>query len=181
MSTHIASSFSFRWRSWLGIGVALFLINGALNAFFAIFVPLSLHSGGAGAVGNVLVLSEMADTALLGRSLADLQNADPRLGAFLVSFMDTMCSQMMAYAVLQLCVAWFALRRGQAWALWASAIASVAVPAYNVPIIQTYARFITLPSDIWFFVISFGVLVLVATVTSWLGLRQAPRTAPASV
>ena len=112
MSAQNTSSFSFRWRSWFGLGVALFLFYGALNAFFAIFVPTSLHTGGAGAVGNTLVLSEMADSALLGRSLTDVQKADPRLGAFLVTFMDTMCSQMMAYAILQLAVGWFALRPG---------------------------------------------------------------------
>lgn len=179
MSTQMTSAFSFRWRSWLGLGVALFLFYGALNAFAAIFVPTSLHSGGAGAAGNTLVLSPMADTALLGRSLTDVQKADPRLGAFLVTFMDTMCAQMMAYAILQLGVAWFALRRGQAWALWASVIAALASFAYFVPIIQTYARFITLPSDFWF-LIPFGGIVLAATVFSWLGLRQGARTVPAS-
>ncbi len=179
MSAQMASSFSFRWRSWFGLGVALFLFYGAVNAFFAILVPIWLHTGGAGAAGNTLVLSPMADTALLGRSLTDVQKADPRLGAFLVTFMDTMCAQMMAYAILQLGVAWFALRRGQAWALWASAIAAFVSLAYFVPIMQMYARFITLPND-WFFLIVLGVLVLAATVFSWLGLRQGANNAPAA-
>ena len=65
-----------------------------------------------------MVLSQTADAALLGRSLAELDKADPRLGAFLVSFMDTMCAYMMAFALLQLAVVWFGLRRGQVWALW---------------------------------------------------------------
>jgi hypothetical protein len=180
MSTPMTSSFSFRWRSWFGLGVALFLFYGALNALSAIFVPTSLHIGGAGAAGNTLVLNEKADTALLGRSLTDVQEADPRLGAFLVTFMDTMCAQMMAYAILQLNVAWFALRRGQRWALWASAIAALAGFAYNIPIIQTYARFITVPSDTWVFMIIFGAIVVAATVFSWLGLRLGSGSAPAS-
>jgi hypothetical protein len=178
MPTQLTSSSSFRWRSWLGLGVALFLFYGALNALSAIIVPTALHTGGAGAAGNTLVLNEKADTALLGRSLTHVQEADPRLGAFLVTFMDTMCAQMMAYAILQLSVTWFALRRGQKWALWASVIATLASFAYNVPIIQTYARFIAVPSDTWFFMILFGTIVVTAAVFSWLGLRQQSSSAP---
>src|SRR3989304_3486166 len=40
-------TYHVRWRSPLGVTVGLFLFWGALNAFLAIFVPASLHSGGA--------------------------------------------------------------------------------------------------------------------------------------
>jgi hypothetical protein len=107
MSAQVPNTFVFRWRSLFGVAVALFLLYGAFNVLSAVFVPVSLHLGGAGAApGGTLVLSETADAELLGRSLADLDKADPALGAFLVSFMDTMCAYMMAFALLQLGVAW---------------------------------------------------------------------------
>jgi hypothetical protein len=112
MPTQTSNVFAFHWRSWLGLAVALLLMYGAFNVFSAVAVPVSLHLNGAGAVGGTLVLSQTADSALLGRSLAEVDKADPRLGAFLVSFMDTMCAYMMAFALLQLGVVWFALRRG---------------------------------------------------------------------
>ena len=180
MKINMTSTFSFRWRSWLGLSVALFLLYGAFNVFAALSVPLSLHGRGAGAVGDTLVLTTTADTALLGRSLTELQQADPRLGAFLVTFMDTMCAQMMAFALLQLGVVWFALRRGQRWALWTAAVADLAIFPYYGAIIQAYARFGVPPGDLSF-LIGFAVVIVVATAVGWFSLRQppAPQGAPA--
>lgn len=177
MSTRIANGFSFRWRSWLGLSVALFLLYGAFNVLLAIVVPLSLHRGGAGAFGGTLVLSESGDTTLLGRSLADLDKADPALGAYLVSFMDTMCAYMMAFALLQLGVAWFALRRGHPWALWSVALADVAIFPYYLVIIQTYARFNAAPGDLSPLAL-FLVVTIVATGLGWFGLRRGLRSEP---
>src|SRR5438067_7112269 len=81
---------AFRWGSILGIAVLLFLIYGALNIIFSIVVPFSLHTQGIGAFPG-LVFGGQADSALLGRSLAEIQRADPRLNAYIVTFMDTMC------------------------------------------------------------------------------------------
>ncbi len=44
-----------RWRSWLGLGVAFFLIAALVNVIAAVFVPLLLHRQGAAAVGSSLV------------------------------------------------------------------------------------------------------------------------------
>ena len=176
MSTHISSEFAFRWRSRLGLAVALLLLYGAVNVLSALVVPLSLHLNGAGAVGGTLVLSQTADSALLGRSLAELHRADPRLGAFLVTFMDTMCAYMMAFALLEIGVVWFALRRGQAWALWTAAIASLAIFPYLAAIIRTYARLGVPPGDLTF-PVAFLVVIIVATALGWFGLRQGSRAA----
>ncbi len=176
MSTQMAKTFSFRWRSWLGLSVALFLLYGAFNVFLAITVPVSLHRGGAGAAGGALVLSPTADTALLGRSLAELDTADPRLGTFLVSFMDTMCAYMIAFGLLHLGVVWFALRRGQTWALWTVAIADLAIFPYFVAIVQAYAHFSVPPGD-QSFLVAFAVVIIIATALGWFSLRQGPRSA----
>ena len=129
---------AFRWRSWLGLSAGLFLLYGAVNVFFAIFVPVSLHAGGA-AAGGGLIVSVEADSRVLGRSLATL--AEPGLNAYRVSFMDTMCMMMMAFGLLQLAVAWFALREARAWALWSLAVVDVSFIPYWLAVASTFASF----------------------------------------
>ncbi|HKY88687.1 MAG TPA: hypothetical protein VJ141_01815 [Candidatus Limnocylindrales bacterium] len=164
-------TYHVRWRSPLGVTVGLFLFWGALNAFLAIFVPASLHSGGAGATG-ALVLTPEADAALLGRSLADIARDDARLNAYLVSFMDTMCAQMMAYAIVHLGLTWFALRRGQTWALWFAGAGALATFVYFIPILFEFARF-DAPTDGFVFFTAIPIaLIVAATVLGWYGLRR---------
>src|SRR6266581_1178823 len=79
-----------RWGSWLGVGVVFFLRSALLNVLLAVLAPLLLHLQGAAAIGSALVWSPEGDAALLGRSLKDVVAADPKLGIYLVSFMDTM-------------------------------------------------------------------------------------------
>lgn len=159
-----------RWRSPLGVTAGLFLAWGGLNVFLAVFVPASLFSGGAGAIG-ALVLTPEADAALLGRSLVDIDRVDPRLNAYLVSFMATMCAQMMAYGIIDLGVTWFALRRAQAWALWFAAAAAVASFVYFGPVMLEYAGF-GVPADAALPVLTIPVAVIVlATILGWFGLR----------
>src|SRR5205823_4583216 len=62
------TSMVFRWRSWLGLAVALFLVYGAPNLLIAIAVPLTLQVGGAGALG-------VGDRALLPAHLGQLRRA----------------------------------------------------------------------------------------------------------
>src|SRR5574341_784707 len=131
-------AFTFRWRSWLGIAVALFLVWGAL----------------------------------LGRPLAVIAQDDPKLNAFLVTFMDTMCAQMMAYAIVHLAVVWFALRRGQAWALWTVGAAAVVSFLYFAPIMMTYARFAVPVGESMRNIAIPTLIVLAVTALGWFGLRQ---------
>ena len=85
-------SVQFRWRSPLGVSVGLFLLFGILlNIVPALLVPLLLHLNGPAGAGW-LVVSNQVDATLIGRSLADVEKHEPRLGAFFVSFMDTMCA-----------------------------------------------------------------------------------------
>jgi len=128
-----------RWRSRIGVATALFLVFGAINFGFAVAVPIALHVLGPDSVGG-LVLSNDGDTAFLGRSLTAVNAADPAMGAFLVTFMDTMCAFMMAFAVLQLGVAWFAVRRAQAWGVWAGLLANVAIVPYYLAVSASFAR-----------------------------------------
>ena len=164
--------FRFRWRSRLGIAVVLFLGWGAVNAFAAIFVPASLHLRGAAAVSGLVMSGDM-DAALLGRSLTDIAQNDPRLNSYLVTFMDTMCAQMMSFALLLLGITWFALRRGQSWALWVAALASIASFVYYVPIIVAFSRMdVPIDRSSYLFFIPVPAILAVAAVGRF-GLRAA--------
>jgi hypothetical protein len=133
-------SVPFRWRSQLGLSVGLFLAWGMLNAALAIYVPYALHTGGVTALGG-LVLTPEADEALLGKTFSEINAQDPRLAAYFVAFMDTMCAQMMGFAVAYTSVVWFGLRRGHRWGLWIAALAGVVAFAYYLPIGGLYARY----------------------------------------
>ena len=172
------SMYKFRRRSLLGISVGLFLLYGILNFLLAIITPLSLHRNGLWSLDGIILMSD-ADLAMLG-PFAEASKSDLRLSSFLVAFMDTMCAQMMSFAILQIAVVWFALRRGQMWALWAAALADLAILPYYSVIIQTYAHFgVTSTGDFWRGLIILAALVLAATALGWFGLRRAEH--PASV
>lgn len=161
----------FRWRSLLGVSVGLFLAWGLLNAALAIYVPYTLHTGSVSALGG-LVLSAEADEALLGRTFTSLDAGDPRLAAYLVAFMDSMCAQMMGFAVAFLGIVWFGLRRSQGWALVVAAVSGGVAFVYYLPIFALYARLsVQIVSFAWFLavpVIALGV----ATVLGWIGMGR---------
>src|SRR2546427_10612375 len=62
------------------------------------------------------------------------------MAADLVIFMYTMCAFMMAFAILQLGVAWFAVRRAQAWGVWAGLLANEAVVPYYLAVSASFAQ-----------------------------------------
>jgi hypothetical protein len=163
---------TLRWRSFLGISVGLFLAWGLLNAALAIYVPYTLHTGGPAALGGLILTAEV-DEALLGRTYASIDAQDPRLAAYLVAFMDTMCAQMMAFAVAYIAVVWFGLRRGGGWALWVAALAGGVVYAYYLPILGLYASY-SVPTGVFapLFAVPLTALII-ATALGWTGLRRA--------
>ncbi len=160
-----------RWGSWLGVGVVFFVIAALLNVLAAVFVPLSLHLQGAAASG-FLVWSPEGDTAFLGRSLKDVAAADPRLGTYLVSFMDTMCSMMMGLGLATLAIAWFALRRAHLWSYWTLVIAYLSTLVYyliiipvtyagaGAPVASGYVVLLLLYSPFWLGAIAAGIGLL---------------------
>lgn len=129
---------SVRWRSWLGGAVVFFLLYGGVNLIGAVWVPITQISGGAGA--HDLVLNWNYDAYLAGgRSTIDsLRTDNPKLNTLLVSSKVAFNSQMMVYSILVLSITWFAIRRHQAWAIWAVTIAAVAQIPYYVVITNMY-------------------------------------------
>lgn len=164
----------FRWRSLLGTSVGLFLAWGLLNAALAVYVPFTLHTGGVSALGG-LVLSTEADEALLGRTFAAIEAQDPRLAGYLVAFMDTMCAQMMGFAIAYIGIVWFGLRRGQGWALVVAPISGVVAFAYYVPILGLYARLSVQTGGFAWFLAVPVIALGSATVLGWIGLGRQRR------
>src|SRR3989442_13966444 len=164
----------FRWRSLLGVSVGLFILFGILlNSVPALLVPLLLHLNGPAGAGW-LVISNQADATLIGRSLADVEKLEPRLGAFFVSFMDTMCAYMMSFGIVSVTIAWFALRRGQWWAFWTLVVSSLVALPYYALIAVTYASFGVSLNDLSSFS-PVVLLVAAATALGWGGLRRRVR------
>ena len=165
----------FRWKSRLGVAVTLFLILGGLNFSFAVAVPITLHLFGAASFGGQLVLGDGADhCAFLGRCLSDIERSDPAMAAFLVAFMDTMCAFMMSFAVLQIGLAWYALRRAQKWALWSSLISNLAAVPYYLAIGWMWAeRGIPVVGSLLVTIGPTVILAIVATVVGRSGMQRA--------
>ena len=165
----------FRWKSRLGVAVLLFLIIGGLNFVLAVAVPITLHLFGAASLGGQLVLGEGADhCAFLGRCLSDIERSDPAMAAFLVAFMDTMCAFMMSFAVLQIGVAWYALRRAQMWALWSSLISTLAAVPYYLAIGWMWAqRGIPVVGSLLFTLGPYVIPAIVATIVGRSGIQRA--------
>ena len=164
----------FRWKTRLGVAVTLFLILGGVNFSFAVAVPITLHLFGAASLGGQLVLGDGANhCAFLGRCLSDIERSDPAMAAFLVAFMDTMCAFMMSFAVLQIGVAWYALRRAQMWALWSSLVSNLAVVPYYLAIGWMYAqRGIPVVGSLLVTVGPYAILPIVATVVGRSGIQR---------
>ena len=164
----------FRWRSLLGVSVTLFLAWGLLNAALAIYVPYTLHTGSVSALGG-LVLSAEQDEALLGRTFASIDAGDPRLAAYLVAFMDTMCAQMMGFAIAYLGIVWFGLRRGQEWALVFAAVSGVVAFVYYLPILNLYTRMSVQTGSFAAFLAVPAIALGVMTLLGWIGLGRQRR------
>jgi hypothetical protein len=149
-----------------------------VNIVPALLVPLLLHLNGPAGAGW-LVLSNQADAALIGRSLADVGKYEPRLGAFFVSFKETVCAYMLSFGIVYVTIAWVALRRGHWWAFWTLVVSSLVVLPYYALIAVTYASFGVSLNDLYRPFSLVVLLVAAATALGWWGLRQAYSHVPA--
>lgn len=166
----------FRWRSQIGVSAGLFLFYGIASVGGSIYIPLSLHFNGL-TEAPFLVLGGNADSAFLARPLETLQQQDPRLAMFLINFMDTMCAYMASFGLLQLGIAWFALRGGRPWALWTLLVANLAIFPYYFVVASSYVQLgisVADPVMIGFFVGTLAIVVA-ATALGWLAPRPRPR------
>jgi hypothetical protein len=87
-----------------------------IDVVSAITVPLTLHLSGA---FPGVVFSPTGDAQLLGRSFTGIGHDNPKLDTLLVDSVTSMCAMMMAWGIMGLAAAWFALPRGRQWSYWA--------------------------------------------------------------
>jgi hypothetical protein len=73
----------FRWRSWLGASVTLFLLYGAANVGSALVVPTTLIRGSAGATAVVLDPDSVAYLAGGKQVINALRQDNPKLDTLL--------------------------------------------------------------------------------------------------
>jgi len=162
----------FRWKSLHGAATALFLLYGAVNVLFAVYVPLSLLGKGAGGLGSGgVVFSKAGDEHLLGRTLASLKPNEPGLNGLLVSSMVGMCAMMMSFGIAYLAIAWLAMRRGSRWAEWTLAVSGVASVPYYVVIAADYSRHRASTSEGLMPLIPFWLIPLIALVLTLVASR----------
>jgi hypothetical protein len=102
-------------------------------------VPATGIHGAAGATS--LVLDPASDAYLAGgKQVIDaLRQNNPKLDTLLVSSMVSMCAELMAFGILAILVTWFAIRRGEAWGLWAVTAAALVQVPYFAVITSMYA------------------------------------------
>ena len=125
------------------------------------------------------MISNQADATLIGRSLADVGQHEPRLGTFFVSFMETVCAYMLSFGIVYVTIAWVALRRGHWWAFWTLVVSSLVVLPYYALIAVTYASFGVSLNDLYRPFSPVVLLVAAATALGWWGLRRAHSHVPA--
>jgi hypothetical protein len=131
----------FEWTSVWGVGVALFLASAAFQAY--------------------------------GSSPADIMAREPAVRGYRDSMWFIVAGLLVAVGILQGTVTWFGLRNGAPWALPVLVLVGVALVAYWVLALWPYVRANApltlgdLPPFIWVP----ALLLVPATVCSWLGLR----------
>jgi hypothetical protein len=159
----------FKWASALGAGVALFLVGGIVHLLIGIFTPFAADSD----VGRrILFLSTRTDTALFGGDPSTMLAADPVLARLRFTLMLAVGGLLVALGISELCLAWFGLRTGQTWALWALTMGGLAVLPFWLVLLRPYVAagpvgVADLPPFIWIPAATF----IPGIVLAWLGQR----------
>ena len=174
MTTQVA--FEFKWLNPLGISVALFLLSSAINILTPIAGSFLLHRYGpfSPQTSQYFVFSAKAEEAWLGKPPAELVKEMPSLRQLYLVLIDFTEAFMLGFGVLLVGLTWFGLRTGQEWALWTILAGHVAMLAIYwglalIPFMRQYGfsymeilhPFAAIPT----------VLVPIATVLAWVGLR----------
>jgi hypothetical protein len=169
--THPKGEFAvhFTWASALGAGVALFLVGGAVHLLIGMFTPFLADSE----VGRrMLFLSPRTDAALFGGDPATMLAADPVLARLRFTLMLVVGGLLVALGIAELSLAWFGVRGGQTWALWALTLGGLAVLPVWYVLLRPYfgagpVGLGDLPPFMWIPAVTF----VPAIALSWIGIR----------
>ncbi len=104
-------------RRALKLGTFLFVVGGVFDAFIGAATPIVIRVFGLAPIGAFLI-SARTDANLLGVSPAQLVQAGSPAAILYGVMIDLVGFLLFAFGSFQVGVAWFGLRRRQAWALW---------------------------------------------------------------
>lgn len=160
---------AFKWLSPLGISVSLFLVIGVLWVLIgALTIPLHKRSG-----ADIVFVSNGPDSSYFGGRPSELLSPDSPLAKLRSLLLIVIAGFLLLAGVTFVAIAWFGLRGGQAWTLYALAAAGgMAILVWTLAL-SAYVRAgvsLTL-GDIPPFMWVPAVLIVPATVLGWLGLR----------
>jgi hypothetical protein len=122
----------------LFVGSVLFAIGGIVDALIGAATWVVTRVG-AVPPEDTLLLNPAADRAMFGDSPQTLLANDASLALLYRLTFDLIGGLLFAFGILQVAIAWFALREGQAWALWALVIGDLAFVAGWALVINRYA------------------------------------------
>ncbi|MDP9245131.1 MAG: hypothetical protein M3O64_00620 [Chloroflexota bacterium] len=161
---------TFHWASPLGVGVALLLGWGAINAIIGVLAPIV---GRGPLVADILVLSPRTDAAMFGGDPNSLVREFPALLALQRVLLVWLGASLAAFGLLIIAVTWFGLRRGEPWALPVLAACWLLVLAGFALLFKRYVDAgVTLSlGDLPPLFHYPAFLVTPAIVLSWIGLR----------
>ena len=160
----------FKWLSPLGISVALFLLHGTLWILIGALTPVMLNTR-IGQQG--LIITGRTDKVVFGGSPSELLQNDPALAKLRTILLNIIGGLLVAAGVLVFMLTWFALRKGEVWALGALAMAGTVVLPFWLLVLWPYLRvgaplaLFDLPPFMWIP----ASLLIPATVLGWIGLR----------
>lgn len=160
---------SFRWKSKLGVSVALFLLYGGFYVLVGVLTPFANHIGDR---DRFIFMGPAAAEARYGAEPRELLAEQPILRDVRDTFFLVLGSLMFSLGVLVIALSWFGLRSGQLWALGALGLAVlVALPHYVLillpyiraggPVVTSLPPLITIPL----------VVVAPAMMLGWAGIR----------
>jgi hypothetical protein len=157
------------WASPLGLSTILFFMYGLVYVLIGALTPV-MHDSAIGR--TMLFISPRADTALFGSAPAELIN-DPALSRLRSLLLIALGGILVAAGVLVIATALFALREGDRWALFALALAGLAVLPFWVLVFRPYVAagaplsLGDLPPFMWVP----AALLIPASVLGWIGTR----------
>jgi hypothetical protein len=169
------ATFQFEWGSRFGCGTALFLTFSGFYVFIAALGLIVLHtSGPASEKYGEIFLGPAIDGALFGKPPWVLMRENLGIRRFALSNLSNVCGLLLALGTSTFATVWFALRRGEMWALWTCVVGNgamlavywflVMLPAIRftgVGYRRMYHPYAVLPT----------VVMPIATCLCWLGSR----------
>jgi hypothetical protein len=164
-------------RNLLGISVLLFMVSGALQALIGVLgTSLRVVYGTANArLSGSFLMGRAVDEQIFGKPPTDAVRENPRVGDLVAWATHLLCAFLIAFGLLACAVAWFALRRGEGWALLSLSVTHAVslgiywfvlmlplLRDYHVGYFQTWHPLALVPT----------LLVPPATLLGWLALRS---------